>query len=198
MLLDLLRAIDETALDTVRDHIARCGWTPLLIACQDGNAKVVAALLTAGAAVNLKAGFGATPLCMACEYGHARVVAALLAAGAAVDQAAANSAFPLYLACQDGHTVVVSLLLAAGAAVDTTMHDGRTALSVACSQGHLACVKLLSSYGACQSVGHAAIMAAIMAERAGYDDVCASDVCAWLILSLEVTLRLELKTVLAQ
>jgi ankyrin repeat protein len=147
--------------------------------------------------VNQAADDSATPLRMACEYGHARVVAALLAAGAAVDQAAVDGAVPLYLACQEGHTVVVSLLLAAGAAVDTMTHHGGTALSVACSHSHMACVKLLSSYGACQSVGYAAYIGHA-AERAGNDDVCAHDVVAWLILSYEVTLRLELKTVLAQ
>jgi ankyrin repeat protein len=112
-------------------------------------------------------------------------------AGAAMDQARDDDCTPLYVACHQGHSEVVYALLAAGAAVDTQLHHGHgyTALCSACERGHLACVKLLSSYGASRFVGPAPVT---IAGRGGHDDVC-----AWLMLSHDVTLRLDLKTVLA-
>ena len=57
-------------------------WTPLLHAIHKGQLGSVAALIKAGADVNLAAPGGVTPLMMAVGNGHAGIVRILLAAGA--------------------------------------------------------------------------------------------------------------------
>ena len=138
-LLDLLRAIDETALDTVRDHIARGAVdagraavarggpqapvrpsdpesalkdSPLRRAARRGFADAARLLLEAGVEVDAASDTGGTALHFACGGGHAEMVAVLLVAGAAVDQAADGGFTPLLIACQEGHDKVVAVLLA--------------------------------------------------------------------------------------
>jgi nicotinamidase/pyrazinamidase len=65
---------------------ASAGETALQIACASGRAAIVAALLDAGAAVDICDGLDRlNPLMVACLFGHADVVAMLVEAGCRVD-----------------------------------------------------------------------------------------------------------------
>ena len=124
-------------------------FTPLHAACTKGHTKVVAMLLTCGAAVNQAANRGTMPLHLACYEGHTKVVALLITNCAAVNQPTTDGFTPLHAACtNEGHSEVVSLLLTNGAAENQTSMNGGTALTEACLEGNFSCVQLLSSYGA--------------------------------------------------
>ena len=102
----------------------RGGTTALFAAGQKGNADVCAALLSAGASVNLaKKEECVAPLLIASYYAHLRTVEILLAAGADANQLKADDGTsPLFAACSspsEGPEVVetVRALIAAGADV---------------------------------------------------------------------------------
>lgn len=63
------------------------GCTPLLVACREGHARVVDALLVAGAALDRRDASGASALHAACAAGHADVVNVLLDSNAMPDAA---------------------------------------------------------------------------------------------------------------
>ena len=85
------------------------GYTPLLLACEEGSTS--AELIARGAKVNQAADDGATPLIVACRNGHTEIAAELLADGAEVNQAADDGAYdgatPLYWACRDNRLSTV-------------------------------------------------------------------------------------------
>ena len=61
------------------------GDTPLICACDVGQADIVGILLRAAADVNAANSVGGTPLICACKEGHPQIVQLLLAAGAEKD-----------------------------------------------------------------------------------------------------------------
>ncbi len=86
----------------------------LMTQSEEGNAAAAAALIAAGADVNV--GTTGFPLKFACDFGHADVVEVLLAAGADVhvyDDLGEEA--PLRIAARSGYADVVELLLEAGA-----------------------------------------------------------------------------------
>ena len=64
------------------DRAENDGWTPLLMAAQEGHSEVVAALVAARADVDRAKNNGATPLCIAAQNGHSQVVSTLLSGNA--------------------------------------------------------------------------------------------------------------------
>lgn len=74
------------------------GWLPLHHAAANDRARVIAALIAAGAPLEAPAGSGWTPLHLACANGSARAVSALVAAGADVNAPARSGDTPLHLA----------------------------------------------------------------------------------------------------
>lgn len=85
-----MRAFDEVC--CVVGHAGRGAWlqsgcTPLLVACREGHARVVDALLVAGAALDRRDASGASALHAACAAGHADVVNVLLDSNAVPDAA---------------------------------------------------------------------------------------------------------------
>ncbi|BDA43357.1 probable Ankyrin-3 at C-terminar half [Coccomyxa sp. Obi] len=86
--------------------------TPLHAAAETGNAVMVKALLSLGAAVNARDRSGGTPLSVTAEEaGRTGAAAALLAAGADVRAKNAAGEAPLYIASLRGHVALVQLLL---------------------------------------------------------------------------------------
>ncbi|XP_062586283.1 uncharacterized protein LOC134247893 [Saccostrea cucullata] len=118
---DLLEAGVDANLESVQT-------TPLIMACERGDIRVVQQLLDAGANVNLKCESGDyTPLTMACKGGHMSIVEKLLDARADVNLIDENDT-PLTAACKGGSLSTVEKLLDAGAGVNIQDSEGRTPL----------------------------------------------------------------------
>jgi hypothetical protein len=97
---------------------ADSGKLPLYVACEDGNAKLVALLLAHGADASLPCTRAqSTPLHAAAYYSHAALVHELVVNGRArANVANANGITPLHAACSTAHLDTVRALLANGAA----------------------------------------------------------------------------------
>jgi len=89
--------------------------TPLHMAAWNGSAKVVDALITASANVNMADNRGNTPLHMAVYTGYAPVVDALIAGGANVNMEDYMGDTPLHMARFTHNATVIDALIAAGA-----------------------------------------------------------------------------------
>ena len=129
-------------------------WTPLTLACWQGNIGIVKQLLARGANAHAARTSGEnegyTALHTASERGHEGCVAVLLLVeGIEVDGVDREGTTPLMLACNDGHTGTVKQLLGRGANVRAAPSsgdfEGRTALHEACEGGHEDCVAVLLS-----------------------------------------------------
>lgn len=83
-LFDAVMAGDETRVEQLLaegedpNPIGERGRTPLMVAAQDGRAKIVSALLAAGAEPMLTDGTGETALLIAAAHGHSGVCALLM------------------------------------------------------------------------------------------------------------------------
>lgn len=122
------------------------GHTPLIIAAQEGNGRVVALLLECGARVDAAADDGATALMMSTQNGHATVIPLLLDAGADVDARNVHGATALFLAVTRADIDAAKLLVEAGAAVNIVSVNNHT-LYFAASNGQSAMVDLLIGTG---------------------------------------------------
>ena len=98
---------------------------PLVLAVEQGDARIVRRLLAAGAPVGR--GFDTTALLEAARGGRTDLVHLLVAAGARVDQGDADGHTPLMAAAARGHVETVRELLAAGADPNVEA-EGDTAL----------------------------------------------------------------------
>ena len=85
---------------------------------QEGNAKVVEALIEAGANVNTKDADGSSPLHESAREGHVEVVGALVRAGADVNPKDKNGIIPLQCCAEHGQSDVAGVLINSGANVD--------------------------------------------------------------------------------
>jgi ankyrin repeat protein len=106
------------------------GATPVFIAAALGHDKVVGALVSLGADVNLRR----TDLKWTQGY---------------IDEFHVDPEegdwTPLMIASRNGHLEVVKLLVKAGASVRVKLSDGRTALSLAAGKGHADIAALLAA-----------------------------------------------------
>lgn len=90
--------------------------TPLFMACQNGNAAIIAALLKAGAPANSVKANGTTALMMAAASGSAPAVKVLLDHGASVNaRESVHGQTALMFAAALNRDAVIKVLLAAGA-----------------------------------------------------------------------------------
>jgi len=67
------------------DSRNRFGWTPLMLAANEGHTPIVTLLLSEGANVNAINDFGVSPLAYAALHGECRAIQVLLDAGASLD-----------------------------------------------------------------------------------------------------------------
>ena len=130
------------------------GFTPLCMACLNGNTEIAKLLLEQdGIEVNkAMTDDGSTPLFVACKEGYSEIVKRLLAHnGIEVNKATTDDGTtPLYIACQEVHTEIVKLLLAHnGIEVNkATTDDGSTPLHAAVRSEKPLVAQLLVLYGA--------------------------------------------------
>jgi ankyrin repeat protein len=150
-------SIDEKRMNTSIDE-------ELLEAARENNLPEVERLLSVGAHVNAKNGFGSTPLHLASFYGHVQVMKELREHEADIEAEDNVGRTPLHLACSFGNLSVVNELLSPnerngatsilgkrksrGANIEAKDNAGNTPLYKACRWGHFPVVKALVSGGA--------------------------------------------------
>jgi len=106
------------------------GETPLMVAAENGNRRLVEFFLSNGAQVNARDDDGSTAVIRAARNGHLSVVRVLLAAGANVNVSQGGRSL-LMRVVDSGDMLTAEMLLAAGADVNYRSEDGMTALDVA-------------------------------------------------------------------
>ena len=123
------------------------GFTPLLIAAQEGHSKICSILLAHGSDVNeeyLKSKL--TALQLAASQGHVAVVEALLSWGAIVDPQDHFGHTPLHVACTAGHVACVLALLKAGASIYLPNLPGALPIHAAAKANRVDIVRILLDY----------------------------------------------------
>jgi len=145
----------------------RYGVAPLSIACQTGNAKLIARLLDAGANPNTTLPGGETALMTAAKVGRIEAIDLLLKKGAKLEAANGSGQSALAIAAFEGHTEAVERLLKADAKIDRKTKRGFTPLMFAARAGHAETVNALINGDA--DVNDAHYDLAMRLVRAGAD-----------------------------
>ncbi|XP_063903837.1 uncharacterized protein LOC135123266 [Zophobas morio] len=122
--------------------------TPLWLACQNGNIKIVEYFVRCGVDINCVTTFGATPLYIASFKGHEKVVEYLATVGAEINYADKNGVTPLFVASVMDHEKVVEYLATVGAEINRADNNGWTPLHSASLNGHEKVVENLATVGA--------------------------------------------------
>jgi len=148
------------------------GWTPLMLAAQNGKLDAVKALVAAKSDVNAKAADGLPVLHMPVQNGHHDVVKFLLDHEADVSCVHKGVSF-LQIAAIYGHLETVRNLLQGGANPDQPLDEGRTALFAAAQYNHVAIARLLIDSGADINRAVDNITPLLVAAFAGSADVLA-------------------------
>jgi ankyrin repeat protein len=121
-----------------------------MVAIDNHEEDVAAALLAAHAMVNCKTSDGFTPLMLAVQNGLLGTVTKLLAGGAHPNACVEDglTALDFACACPNGSAAIVKALLSAGARVNGNARDNGSPLMYAADAGHADMVKLLIAHGA--------------------------------------------------
>ncbi len=137
-------AIHHNALDQAQRLIASgahvqatnlYGVTPLALACQSGEEKLVSLLLENGADANSSLPGGETAIMTAARTGRLAPVKLLIEKGADVNATEQKGQTALMWAAAQGHLEVVDALIDAGADVHVKLRSGFSALLFAVRQG---------------------------------------------------------------
>lgn len=123
------------------------GATPMAIACQSGDTKLIQALIDAGADVRSSLPSGETLLMRAARTGVADSVLLLIQRGADVNAKGRSGQTALMWAAAEGNSEVVDLLLRTGANRDTTIRSGFTAMMFAAREGRIEVARRLLAAG---------------------------------------------------
>jgi ankyrin repeat protein len=129
--------------------ICQHGGTPLHIAAQYHNTKVLEYLIQVGTFVNVRDRNGQTPLMVAAFSGDNKTLDLLIKSGANINAQDQQGATALYAAVEKGHYTTAEHLIKAGA--DSNLGDnirGATPLLRAIHYGHSPLVELLLREGA--------------------------------------------------
>ncbi|XP_063968080.1 serine/threonine-protein phosphatase 6 regulatory ankyrin repeat subunit B-like isoform X1 [Lytechinus pictus] len=114
------------------------GWSPLLVAAEEGHEESVRILLQQNARVDVFDEHGKAALHLAAENGHQVVADIMLWHKAFVNAKSKIGVTPLHLAAHNGHNDLVNLLIHShGAAIDALSLAKRTALHLAAQNGKL-------------------------------------------------------------
>jgi ankyrin repeat protein len=117
------------------------GNTPLHIAAQQGNLKVMQLLLDNNAVINKADKQGRTPLYVAAQNGQLSAIKMLLDSNADVNEASNEGVTPLLLAVQTGDASSVEMLLEGYKEgfgdIDKANNNGETPLYAAAQNGHV-------------------------------------------------------------
>ena len=119
------------------------GCTALYLAAEEGDVRILRALLAHRAKVELADSDGSTPLMRASCFGHDLCARVLVEAKADPNKATSNGWTALILAAKNGHELCVRVLLEAETDPNKATSDGWTALMASAISGHEPCVRVL-------------------------------------------------------
>jgi ankyrin repeat protein len=131
----------------------RYSETPLHIATEVGDAKMVAFLISAKANIHATEYHGHTPLFFAIDGGHIEIVKQLISAGVdifAIGHDTWNPTTPLHIAIKAGHMSIVKLLIEKKADIEATANDVKksTPMRIAIENNRLDIMQYLINQGA--------------------------------------------------
>lgn len=124
------------------------GVTPLFIAVENGDVKMVEMLLQFRARINVRDSNKQTPIMKLDDDATPELVELLVRFGAKVNAIDKHGNTPLILAAGAADDKVLNALLVAGAEVNAANKEGQTALMEAAENDDLASVRLLLEHGA--------------------------------------------------
>ncbi|KAJ6228316.1 no mechanoreceptor potential c [Anaeramoeba flamelloides] len=125
------------------------GWTPLLIACQNGSLEIVKTLLDHQASIHYcdpKDGFSA--IFIAIENRHSNIFLELFNRKADLHSVNFYSETPIHIACQVGDLEIIKIMIENNVDFDIQDENEMTPLMVAAENDHEEAVKLLLDHGA--------------------------------------------------
>ncbi|XP_049624351.1 caskin-1 isoform X2 [Suncus etruscus] len=128
------------------------GFSALHHAALNGNTELIALLLEAQAAVDIKDNKGMRPLHYAAWQGRKEPMKLVLKAGSAVNVPSDEGHIPLHLAAQHGHYDVSEMLLQHQSNPCMVDNSGKTPLDLACEFGRVGVVQLLLSSNMCAAL----------------------------------------------
>lgn len=124
------------------------GWTPLMVACEQGYFDIAMRLIERGADAGAENDAGGTPLLIAIYNRHSDIGHALLEQEVEVDVATSDGWTPLMAAARAGDSEILQRLIAAGASARTVNAGGASALHVALNHRAADAASLLLEAGA--------------------------------------------------
>ena len=145
----LLDAASESDADAVIVNLADpSGQTPLHIATEKGLMSMIELLLSHGAEIDRKDGYGRTALHIASALGHKKCLAVLLdfSHDSLFNDQDSLGNTPLHCAADNGHLSCAKLLLESATDVTCRNHAGKTAYMLANSKGQFQVAQLLLQY----------------------------------------------------
>ncbi|ROI69406.1 Ankyrin-3 [Anabarilius grahami] len=146
VLQEMLSNVPTNQLQTAINKHAKNGWSPLLLAAEQGHTEVVRVLLQNDARVDVFDEEGKAAIHLAAEQGHQDIVDILLSHKAFVNAKTKLGLTPLHLSAQSGSAQLVRLLVETHqASVDALSLRKQTPLHLAAISGQLdVCSSLLN------------------------------------------------------
>ena len=119
-------------------------WTPMQLACAEGDIKAVETLLKAGADPNFNDGHdGYGALHIAARYGHHEIIKLLIASGAMANITDTLGHTALHYAATSGSVPAAQIILESGVDLEMTNEDNHTALELAVVQNSVKVADLI-------------------------------------------------------
>ena len=147
------------------------GYTPLSIAAETGNKRILSLLIDKGANINAPNVDGSTPLITAIKTRNRKIVGVLSEKGANINLTDNDGDTPLIIAAKTGQEKIVRLLLKKKALINLKNKFGDTPLIVASKAGNKKIVKILLEKGAGINLENKfGDTPLIVAAKAGHED----------------------------